>query len=214
MAGLRRTAVSVERDWQRGTDLISWPLASLYGRETAMRLLFVLPLIAALSVTACNKGGTSSDTAAGNGGSIPERAAAALSSVHLQPGLYQAKIDIKALDMPGMPEAVAAGVKGSMANKPMTYCLSAEDAAKGAEAMKEHMAKGKCQFNRFDVAGGTIDTAMSCQMGNGTLTATGHGTYTDTGTVVASTSDMTMAGGRKMHIEEVVTTTRVGDCTR
>ena len=87
-------------------------------------------------------------------------------------------------------EDVAAGVKGSMANKPMTYCLSAEDAAKGAEAMKEHMAKGKCQFNRFDVAGGTIDTAMSCQMGNGTLTATGHGTYTDTGTVVASTSDM------------------------
>ena len=55
---------------------------------------------------------------------------------------------------------------------------------------------------------------MSCQMGNGTLTASGHGTYTDTGSVVASTSDMTMGGGHKMHIEEVVTTGRVGDCTK
>ncbi len=179
-----------------------------------MRLVIVLPLAAALALTACNKAGSGSGTATATGGSTPEQAAAALSSVHMQPGLYQAKIDIKAFDMPGMPEAVAAGVKGSMANKPMTYCLSAEDAAKGAEAMKAHMAKGKCQFNKFDVAGGTVDTAMSCQLGKGTLTAVGKGTYTDTGTVVASTSDMTMGGGRKIHIEEVVTTTRVADCTK
>lgn len=179
-----------------------------------MRLSFVLPLVAALSLTACNKAGTGSDTAVGGGGSAAEKAAAVLSGVHFQPGLYQTKIDIKAFDMPGMPAAVAASVKGSMTGKPLTYCLSAEDAAKGAEGMKEHMAKGKCQFGKFDAAGGTIDTAMSCQMGNGTLTASGHGTYTDTGSVVASTSDMTMGGGRKMHIEEVVTTARVGDCTK
>ena len=179
-----------------------------------MRLSLVLPLVAALSLTACNKAGTGSDTAAGVGGSSAQQTAAAAAGVHFKPGLYQTKIDIKSFDMPGMPAAVAAGVKGSVAGKPLTYCLSAEDAAKGAEAMKTHMAKGKCQFDRFDVAGGTIDTAMSCQMGNGALTAVGKGTYTDTGTVVASTSDMTMGGGRKIHIEEVVTTTRVGDCTK
>ena len=106
-----------------------------------MRLSLVLPLVAALSLTACNKAGTGTDAAAGNGGSTPEKAVAALSGVHFQPGLYQTKIDIKAFDMPGMPAAVAANVKGSMTGKPLTYCLSAEDAAKGAEGMKEHMAK-------------------------------------------------------------------------
>ena len=179
-----------------------------------MRLLLVLPLVAALSLTACNKAGSGSDTAAGNAGATAEQAAAAISGVHFQPGLYRTKVDLKAFDMPGMPPSVLAGMKSKMADQASTYCLTAEDAAKGMETMKQRMSKGSCQFGKFDVAGGTIDTAMSCQMGNGTLTASGQGTYTDTGTVVASTSDMTMPGGRKMHIEQVVTTTRVGDCTK
>lgn len=179
-----------------------------------MRLPLLLPLVAALSLSACNKAGNTAGAPSGSGGSASEQAAAAPAEVQFKPGLYQTKIDIRAFDMPGLPPAVLAGMKGKMAEKPMTYCLTPEDAAKGAEAMKQRMSKGTCQFSNFNVAGGAIDTAMSCQMGNGTLTATGHGTYTDTGTVVASTSDMTMGGGRKMHIEEVVTTTRVGDCTK
>ena len=101
-----------------------------------------------------------------------------------------------------------------MADQAKIYCLTAEDAAKGVESMKQHMAKGTCQFSKFEAVGGTIDTAMSCQMGSGALTATGHGTYTDTGSVVTATSDMTMGAGRKVHMEEVVTTTRIGDCTK
>jgi len=183
-----------------------------------MRIAIVLPLAAALSLSGCNKAGSGSDAggtaAAGNSTSLPERAAAAVSELHFQPGLYESRVDIKAFDMPGMPPAAAAGMKGNMARKPMTYCLTPEDAAKGAEAMKQHMGNGHCQFDKFNVGGGTIDTSMSCQMGQGTLTGTAHGTYTDTGTVVDSTADMTMPGGRKMHVEQVVTTKRVGECTK
>ncbi|MFM5917926.1 MAG: DUF3617 domain-containing protein [Novosphingobium sp.] len=184
-----------------------------------MRYAAILPLAAALSLVACNKPGNGSDaggsTAAGNGGSLPEKVVAAATEMRLQPGLYQATVDVKAFDVPGMPPQVAAAVKSNMAGKPMTFCLSAEDAAKGVEAMKEHIGKGgKCQFNKFQASGGTIDQDMTCQMGQGTMHVVGHGTYTDTGSVVASTADMSAPGGKGMHVEQVTTTKRVGDCTK
>ncbi|MFM5895843.1 MAG: DUF3617 domain-containing protein [Novosphingobium sp.] len=178
-----------------------------------MRIAIVLPLAAALSLAACNKAGGGSD-AGGGSGSMPEKVAAAVSEMKIQPGLYQATVDIKAVDMPGLPPAVLDGVKKGMAGKPLTYCISAEDAAKGIAAMKEHMAKGKCQFDKFDAANGTIDQSMTCQMGKGTMHVIGHGTYTDAGSVVASTTDMSGPGGKTMHLEQVTTTKRVGDCTK
>ena len=57
-----------------------------------MRLSLILPLVAALSLTACNKAGTGSGAA----GTTPEKAAAAIAGVHFRPGLYQTKIDLKA----------------------------------------------------------------------------------------------------------------------
>ena len=179
-----------------------------------MRLSISLPLIAVLSLGACNKaadpGGTGSSDPAANA-----KAAAAASEVHFQPGLYQSTVEIKQMDMPGMPPAVVAAMKGRMFEKPLTYCLTPEDAAKGADAMKQRMGKGQCQFDRFNAAGGIIDSSMTCQLGDkGTMHAVAHGTYTDTGSVAASTMDMTMGGAGKIHIEQVTTTTRVGDCTK
>ena len=179
-----------------------------------MRLSIALPLMAVLALGACNKaadpGGTGSSDPAANA-----KAAAAASEVHFQPGLYQSKIEIKQMDMPGMPPAVVASMKTQMAEKPLTYCLTPEDAAKGAEAMKERMGKGQCQFDSFNAAGGKIDSSMTCQLGaKGTMHAVAHGTYTATGSVTASTMDMTMDGVGKMHMEQVTTTSRVGDCTK
>ena len=116
--------------------------------------------------------------------------------------------------MPGMPPAMLGMMKQKMADKPMTYCLTAADAAKGADAMKERMGRGKCQFDRFDADGGLIDASMSCQMGQGSLKVVTKGTYTDTGTVTEGTADMSMPGGKGMHMATKTTTTRVGDCTK
>ena len=179
-----------------------------------MRLPVVLPLIAVLALLACNKaagpgGAESSDPAA------TVKAAAAAAEVHFQPGLYRATVEIKQLDMPGMPPAVVAAMKGRMLEQPLTYCLSPEDAAKGADAMKQRMGKGQCQFDSFNAAGGKLDSSMTCQLGGqGTMHAVAHGTYTDTGSVTASSMDMMMGGAGKLHIEQVTTTTRVGDCTK
>lgn len=180
-----------------------------------MRHAIVLPLVAVLSLAACNKGGSGSEAGgAAAGGSAADKIAAAVSEMKIQPGLYQSTVEMKAIDMPGLPPAVAEGVKKGLAGKPLTYCITPEDAAKGIESMKQHMAKGQCQFDKFNASGGTIDNEMTCQTGKGSMHVVGHGTYTDTGSVVASTADMSGPGGKMMHMEQVTTTKRIGDCTK
>ena len=177
-----------------------------------MRVPVVLPLIAVLGLGACTKN-------ADPGSDVAAKAAAAVLEIHFQPGLYQSKIDLKQLNMPGMPPQVIAAMKSRMFEKPLTYCLTAEEAAKGTEALKQRMGKGECQFDRFDAAGGKLASSMTCQIGGkGTMHIEAQGTYTETGSITASTLDMAPAGAAgaagKMHIEQVTTTTRIGDCTK
>ena len=172
-------------------------------------------LLAALALGACNKAGNTVSA----GASDPAANAKAAAAVHFQPGLYQSKVEIKQLDMPGMPPAALTAMKSRMFEKPLSYCLTPEDAAKGAEAMKQRMSKGQCQFERFSAEGGTIDSSMTCQLnGQRTMHAVAHGTFTDTGSVTSSTMDMAMGGAGngagKLHIEQVTTTTRTGDCPK
>ena len=178
-----------------------------------MRLPLAVPLIALLALAACNKGGAPSQSGASDP-AANAKAAVAMSEMHLQPGLYASKVEVIQFDMPGMPPAMLGTMKQRMADKPMTYCLTTADAAKGADAMKERMSKGQCHFDKFDAAGGTIDASMSCQMGSGSLKVITKGTYTDTGTVTQGTADMTGPGGKGMHMATKTTTTRVGDCTK
>ena len=179
-----------------------------------MRLSISLPLLAALALTACNKGGAPSSDAASSGGANGKAIAAVQSGLHLQPGLYSSKVEITQFDMPGVPPGALGMIKARMAEKQVTYCLTPADAARGAEAMKERMSKGKCQFGKFDAAGGQIDAVMSCQMGTGTLKVVSKGTFTDTGTVTQGTADMTMPGGKGMHMATTTVTQRVGDCSK
>jgi hypothetical protein len=180
-----------------------------------MRLPIVLPLIAVLVLGACHKASGPADSAASDP-AANAKAAETLADMHFQPGLYQAKVEIKQFDMPGMPKGLVEAMKSRMLEKPLTYCLTAEDAAKGAQSMKERMGKGQCHFDRFDASGGTVDSDMTCQSssGKGTLHAVAHGTYTETSSVMSSKVDMAVGGAGQMHMEQVTTTTRVGDCTK
>ena len=133
----------------------------------------------------------------------------------MQPGLYRTTVDLKRLDVPDLPPQVLAMLKQRMADKPITYCLSPEAAAKGIAAMKERLGKGKCQFDRFDAAGGKYEAAFTCDLdGKGSMKVASQGTYTETGSVSTASSEMTMGGVSKMHLEQVNTTTRIGDCTK
>ena len=181
-----------------------------------MRLPVTVSLIAILALSACHQADDSGASAAGDP-AAGAKVLAAAQDFHMQPGLYRTTIDIKQFDMPGMPTAVVNAMKQSMAEKPITYCLTPEDASKGVEALKRGMAKGKCQFDSFNAAGGKLDSSLTCNFdGKGSMHAVSHGTYTDTGSVAASTAEVAMGGvgggAGKMRIEQVTTTTRTGDC--
>ena len=82
-----------------------------------MRLPVVLPLIAVLGLGACNQ---AAERGAGSGDAASKASAAAVAAeVHFQPGLYQSKIDIKQLEIPGMPPPVIAMMKSKMLEKPL-----------------------------------------------------------------------------------------------
>lgn len=176
-----------------------------------MRLSVSLTLIALIALSGCNK-------AAENGAIDPAagaKAMAAADDFHMEPGLYRTTVVLKQINVPDLPPQVSAMLKQRMIEKPITYCLTPEDATKGLEAMKERMGKGKCHFDSFNAVGGKLDSNFTCDVGGkGSMRVTSHGTYTETGSVSTASVDMTMAGASKMQLEQVNTTTRIGDCVK
>ena len=58
-----------------------------------MRLSYALPMIALLALAACNKGGAPSQSGASDP-AANAKAAAVMSEMHLQPGLYASKVEV------------------------------------------------------------------------------------------------------------------------
>lgn len=180
-------------------------------------LTYSLLTLSALALAACGKSNSGADgTSAAQGANIDPAKAAAQMAFQFQPGMYRTAINIDKIDIPGMPPAALEQMKGMMGKATkVEHCVSPDQAAKGLEVMKEHMGKGKCQFEKFEANGGTVDSIMVCDGGQGAKIRTAsHGTYTPTGSVVKGVGDMTGPGGKSMHIEETVTMERIGDCTK
>lgn len=177
-----------------------------------MRKTIALLAVSSLALAACGKSG--SDKATGGQSADPAKTAAEM-AFQFQPGQYRTTINIDKIDIPGMPAAALGQAKGMM-GKPIIadYCMSPEKAAMGIGAMKENMAKGKCQFEKFEARGGTIDSAMVCDADGSSIRSTSRGTYTPTGSVLKATGEMAGPGGQKMHIEQTIKMERIGDCAK
>jgi hypothetical protein len=174
---------------------------------------FAMLAAAALALAGCSK---ASDDAAGSGGtSVDPAKAAAEMAFQFKPGKYRTTIEIQKFEIPGMPAAFAGQMKAMMSKEAASeYCVSPEQATRGLEIMKEQMGKGKCQFERFDAKAGSVDSVFTCNSGEGMqLRSVSKGTYTETGSRAAVTADMSMPGGKAMHVEQTVTMERIGDCT-
>lgn len=176
-----------------------------------MRKTLAFLAVSTLALTACGKSGSSS----GSQSADPAQAAAKV-AFQFQPGQYRSSVTIDKVEIPGMPPGAAAHMKGAMGKMgTFEYCITPEQAAKGMDAMKEHMAKGKCQWEKFEVSGGTVDSVMVCEGGRGgSIRTASSGTVTPTGAVMKGVGDVTGSGGKGMHIEETVKMERIGDCAK
>lgn len=170
-----------------------------------------LGLIGLVLLAGCNKGAAPGETAS---------KAAGGAEVQFQPGQWSTTTEIVSMDMPGAP----AGVKDAMlsaaktaGSKTMGYCLTPEQAKKPSSAMFTGPQQIGCTYNRFSMAGGRIDMAMSCkppQASGMTVAMTMTGPMTPASYELATdqkiTSPQLPSGTMTMKAKTIGK--RVGDC--
>ena len=169
-----------------------------------------------LCLTACNKGPTvdlkNADT--NQVSKAVTQSGVMTSDSMVQPGLWESKVTVQEMTIPGMPPQYAAKMKQEMAehrNEASKHCIKPEDVKKPKEDF--FGADKSCRYGHFTMGGGKIDIQMVCKEDETTQTSTMTGTYTPTSYAMDVSSQGT--GGReggmsmKMHVDSQ----RVGECT-
>jgi hypothetical protein len=181
-----------------------------------MRKITSITLLAlsAAALAAC--GQSASDNAGGGAESAGKDALANAAEVafQMQPGKYRTTVTITKLEIPGMPGGMGDQMRAMM-SKAVNHesCVSPEQAKRGVEIMKEQMARGQCQFDKFEASGGKIDSVFTCKTAEGMqMRAESTGTYSETGSTVSAKGEMTGPGGVQMRVEQAMVTERIGDC--
>ena len=126
-------------------------------------------------------------------------------------GQYRASIKLLSLDMPDAPPQVA-DMMGSMLSRDFDYCLTPEDVAEGYQSVMNRAQQGDCSYERFDVSGGSIDAAMTCDVEGREMAVVMQGTGSPTSSEITMTmtGDMGMGpGSMSMQIVQQ----RLGACS-
>ena len=185
-----------------------------------MHMKFALPLVAALALGACSGG--AEDESAGEDGAAVDVAgelAAAGDMIAPEPGKYATKMQVLEFEVPGLSDdqvAMMRGIFEQAATEAQEYCLTAEDAAKGAQQMADSLADSECEWQKFDISGNSLDAAGTCPGEEG-MTAT----IALQGTMAATSSSMVMTaeqevpqapGGGVVKFKMQADSERVGEC--
>jgi hypothetical protein len=174
----------------------------------SMRSMIILPLAAAFVLAGC---GGSADSN-GDGKITTDEAAAKAAAESItgpRPGQYRIKTEVLEMNVPGMPAGMSVEMSNRMAGgMELTYCITEQDAAKAAREMAGQSSQGQCEFKKYEIAGGRIDTEMSCKGEDGQAT-----TIKTNGTISADGMDVTAeidspAFKQKSHVVHE----RIGDC--
>lgn len=173
-------------------------------------------LASVLCLTACNKGPqVNLRNATGNQVSqAVSKSGVMTSDSMVEPGLWESKVTVQEMTIPGMPAQYADKMKQSIAEHPnegSRHCITQADVKKPKEDF--FGADKSCKYDHFTMGGGKIDIAMVCHAEDTTQNMNVSGSYTPT-TYSIDTS-MNGSGGReggmsmKMHVDA----SRVGECT-
>jgi len=131
----------------------------------------------------------------------------AAADLPIQPGKWQSIVTIVDVQMPNAPP----GMADRMRAKPQVFtnCVTPAQAANGPRTLMQ-ATSGKCRYSTFSAAGGRINAVMSCDFGQGAMTARSSGTYTATTLTVTGSSATT--GRMPMRMTTRTAARRLGAC--
>ena len=172
-------------------------------------------IVPALMIAACNKGpSVDVHNASANQVSQAVQQSGVMSSDTLvQPGLWESKVSVLDMTMPGLPPEYAGRMKEELAkhrNDSNRHCIKAEDVKKPNSDF--FGADKSCRYEHFTMGGGRIDIAMVCKQENMTQTTNMSGSYTPT-TYSLDMSSVGTGPQQGMRMKMHVDAKRIGECT-
>jgi hypothetical protein len=172
-------------------------------------------VVPALMIAACNKGPeVDLHNASGNQAAEAVKQSGVMTSDSMvQPGLWESKVSVLEMNVPGMPPQYADRMKQELAkqrNQTSRHCIKPEDVKKPKE---DFFGAGEsCRYAHFTMGGGKLDIQMVCKQENMTQTTNLVGSYTPS----TYSLDMNSSGSgpqsgmtMKMHVDS----RRIGECT-
>ncbi len=168
----------------------------------------------ALPVAACNQGPEVRAENATGEDVAKQVAAAGGTDEFVRPGLWESKVTIQEMSIPGMPAEMASQMKGFEGRIETDQdCLTPEE----AKRPKEDFFTGddeNCRYDHFTMAGGKIDAVMNCTQERSTQRMTLQGSYTpDTYNMQMTMQASGTGEDAGMQMKMRVDARRVGQCT-
>lgn len=142
-------------------------------------------------------------------------AASGTGAMKFDPGEWETTVELLDAQIPGMPDAVAKQVRDSMKMRTtVTSCMTPEQADRPSEEMLAGN-DGNCRFDNYQMQGGRIQAAMTCQGGadeaaNAKIVMDGR--YTASSFDLQNSIQTRAAGMGDMTMRSRVSGKRLGDC--
>ncbi|MEA3081198.1 MAG: hypothetical protein QOD54_866, partial [Sphingomonadales bacterium] len=131
----------------------------------------------------------------------------------VEPGLWQSRVTVQEMSIPGIPAQYAERMKSEMAdrrNQSSKHCITPADVKKPKEDF--FGADKSCRYDHFTMGGGKIDIQMACKQENLTQTTSMSGSYTPT-TYSLDVSNKGTGPQQGMTMKMHVDAQRIGACT-
>jgi hypothetical protein len=135
----------------------------------------------------------------------------------VRPGLWESKVTVEQLDVPGLPADVQQRMKATMAERqPNAFQTCLTD--KEVKRPREEFFAGKnnqCRYEHFNMGGGKIDALMHCGGERMTQSMAMNGTYSPGSYEMHLSTNMsgTTAADQNMTMRMRIEARRVGECT-
>ncbi len=170
-----------------------------------------------LCLSACNKGpNVDLKNATGNEvAKAVKQSGVMTSDTMFEPGLWQSKVVIQEMNIPGLPPQFAQKMKQTMAEQRQhanTHCLTAAEVKKPREDFFAGQNKS-CRYGHFTMGNGKIDIEMVCKEKELTQTTNMSGAYTPTSYSMDMSSSGSGGAANGMTMKMHVDSNRIGECT-